>query len=70
MPVITRRHPDAASPSGCRSSAAGRSASRSFHYGPFVMSAKSELIQAVEDCQAGKFGTVPPNALVPHTSGR
>ena len=37
-----------------------------FQYGPFVMSSKSELIQAVEDYQAGKFGTIPPNALMPH----
>ena len=37
-----------------------------FQYGPFVMSSKSELIQAVEDFNAGKFGTVPPNALMPH----
>jgi redox-sensitive bicupin YhaK (pirin superfamily) len=41
-----------------------------FHYGPFVMNSKSELIQAVEDYQAGKFGTIPPGALMPHTSGR
>ncbi|WP_197375847.1 pirin family protein [Mycolicibacterium baixiangningiae] len=41
-----------------------------FHYGPFVMNSKSELIQAVEDYQAGKFGAIPPGALMPHTSGR
>ena len=37
-----------------------------FHYGPFVMNSKSEVIQALEDFNAGKFGSVPPNALMPH----
>jgi redox-sensitive bicupin YhaK (pirin superfamily) len=41
-----------------------------FHYGPFVMNSKSELIEAIEDFNAGKFGTIPPNALMPHTAGR
>ncbi|GLP78702.1 pirin family protein [Mycobacterium antarcticum] len=41
-----------------------------FHYGPFVMNSKAERIQAMEDYNAGKFGTIPPNALMPHTSLR
>ncbi len=37
-----------------------------FHYGPFVMNSKSEVIQALEDFNAGRFGTVPSGALMPH----
>ncbi|GAA2770569.1 pirin family protein [Mycolicibacterium pallens] len=40
-----------------------------FHYGPFVMNSKSEVIQALEDFNAGRFGTVPPGALMPHRAG-
>jgi quercetin 2,3-dioxygenase len=40
-----------------------------FHYGPFVMNSRSEVIEALEDFQAGKFGNVPPNALMPHRGG-
>jgi len=35
-------------------------------YGPFVMNSKSELVKALEDYNAGKFGAIPPNALMPH----
>jgi redox-sensitive bicupin YhaK (pirin superfamily) len=40
-----------------------------FHYGPFVMNSRSELIEALEDYRAGRFGSIPPNALMPHHDG-
>jgi quercetin 2,3-dioxygenase len=39
-----------------------------FHYGPFVMNSKSEIIAALDDFNAGRFGQVPAGALRPTTT--
>jgi quercetin 2,3-dioxygenase len=36
------------------------------HYGPFVMNTRDEIVQALDDFEAGRLGTVPPNALMPY----
>jgi redox-sensitive bicupin YhaK (pirin superfamily) len=38
-------------------------------YGPFVMNTRSELVQAVEDYQAGRLGTIPADGLRPYRRG-
>jgi len=36
------------------------------HYGPFVMNTRDEIVQALEDFEAGRLGEIPPDALMPH----
>jgi redox-sensitive bicupin YhaK (pirin superfamily) len=36
-----------------------------FHYGPFVMNSKAEVIAAMDDFNSGRFGSIPANALRP-----
>jgi quercetin 2,3-dioxygenase len=36
------------------------------HYGPFVMNTRAEIARAMEDFQAGRLGTIPEGALMPH----
>ena len=34
-------------------------------YGPFVMNTRAEILQAIEDYQAGRLGTIPADQLAP-----
>jgi len=34
-------------------------------FGPFVMNTKAQIVQALDDFEAGLLGTVPPDALMP-----
>ena len=38
------------------------------HYGPFVMNTRDEIIQAMEDYQAGRLGVIPAQQM-PHAHG-
>ena len=39
-----------------------------FHYGPFVMNTKEEVLQALQDFQSGRLGVIPAEHM-PHTGG-
>ncbi len=37
------------------------------HYGPFVMNTRQEILQAIDDYQAGRLGVIPADQLVPRS---
>jgi redox-sensitive bicupin YhaK (pirin superfamily) len=37
------------------------------HYGPFVMNTRQELVQAIEDYEAGRLGIIPADQLAPRS---
>jgi hypothetical protein len=37
------------------------------HYGPFVMNTREEILQAIEDFEAGRLGIVPADQLAPRS---
>jgi redox-sensitive bicupin YhaK (pirin superfamily) len=40
------------------------------HYGPFVMNTREEILQTIEDYQAGRLGVVPADELAPRAYGQ
>jgi redox-sensitive bicupin YhaK (pirin superfamily) len=37
------------------------------HYGPFVMNTREEIVQALDDYQAGRLGTIPADQMAPRS---
>ena len=37
------------------------------HYGPFVMNTREEIIQTIEDYEAGRLGIIPADQLAPRS---
>jgi hypothetical protein len=40
-------------------------ASVGVHYGPFVVNTREEIMQAIEDYQQGRLGTIPADQVGP-----
>jgi quercetin 2,3-dioxygenase len=38
-----------------------------FAYGPFVMNTRDEIVTAFEDYQSGRLGSIPADAIMPHS---
>jgi redox-sensitive bicupin YhaK (pirin superfamily) len=39
------------------------------HYGPFVMHTREEILQTIDDYQAGKLRIIPADQLAPRNFG-